>query len=123
MIREILPVRQNEGEPFRRWFTDDYWDLYVWFNDKKKIVGFQLCYGKPDDEHALTWLTEGKFIHTRVSDSSPGRYGPTMEAPILVADGLFDFSGSIVFSATRGVDGGSGSVVSSIVPGSDVTAG
>ena len=89
-MREIKPVRQNEGEDFRRWFTDDYWDLYVWIDEKDDISGFQLCYGKPDSEHALTWGRDGKFTHTRISGPGDLHAGNIM-SPILVTDGFFDY--------------------------------
>ena len=89
MIREISRVKQVRGEARRRWFTDEYWDLYVWIDAGKSPIGFQLCYGKPDNEHALTWFDDKKPVHTRVSASKPGGRHSTM-TPILVADGYFD---------------------------------
>lgn len=56
MLREIKKVRQNPGEDKRRWFTDDYWDLYVWQSPKQEITGVQLAYGKPFSETAFTWI-------------------------------------------------------------------
>ena len=88
MLREIKPVKQNPDEGFRRWFTDEYWDLYVWTDEDEEITGLQLCYGKPNDEHALTWFRDRKFIHTKISSSRP--FAGNVMSPILVADGLFD---------------------------------
>ncbi len=48
MLRELKQVRQHKGEPRRRWFNDDYFDLIVWFSEKDSISGFQLCCDKEE---------------------------------------------------------------------------
>jgi len=58
MLTEIRNARQVEGEGFRRWFTDDYFDLIVWYGDQNAMIGFQLCYDKQGKERALTWTVE-----------------------------------------------------------------
>jgi hypothetical protein len=91
MLAEIRHVKQERGKDRRRWFTDDYWDLYVWVNAAGEFSGFQLCYGKPDAERALTWMEGQSPAHTGVSEASPGRAGAmNLEASILVADGTMD---------------------------------
>ena len=45
-MKLLKNVRQIEGEPFRRWYADDYFDLFIWFDDNDKVTGFQLCYDK-----------------------------------------------------------------------------
>lgn len=89
MLREIANVRQVEGEPRRRWFSDEQLDLVVWENPDREIIGFQLCYGKVRNEHALTWMAGLGFSHNQVEDgeSRPGRYKAT---PVLVEDGTFN---------------------------------
>jgi hypothetical protein len=88
MLREIANVRQVEGEPRRRWFTDDQFDLVLW-GDGSDIVGFQLCYDKQEGERALTWKESAGFSHSAVDggEDRPGRYKAT---PILTGDGGFD---------------------------------
>ena len=49
------PIRPVEGDFDRCWITDDYFDLFVWYHADCTIHGFQLCYGKPTNERALTW--------------------------------------------------------------------
>jgi len=88
MLREITGVRQIEGEPHRRWFTDDLLDLIVW-DAESDIVGFQLCYDKTHAERAVTWKAGSGFNHNAV-DSGEGRAGRYKGSPILVADGGFD---------------------------------
>ncbi|MCH7756306.1 hypothetical protein IH970_14450 [candidate division KSB1 bacterium] len=45
MLKEIQTARQIEGEPKRRWFSNRFFDLIVWFKkNDNEITGFQLCY-------------------------------------------------------------------------------
>ena len=86
MLAEVEDVRQSEEESDRRWFSDDYFDLFVW-EDEEGITGFQLCYDKMMDERALTWRRGGIVTHHGV-DSGTGPHN--MRTPILVADGPVD---------------------------------
>lgn len=90
MLYEIRNIRQNEGEPRRRWFIDDYFDLVVWLNNDEEIQGFQLCYNKAKNQHALTWHKESGYMHNRV-DSGEDKPGKPKGIPILVTDGFFDY--------------------------------
>jgi hypothetical protein len=88
MLTEIQNARQVAGEGVRRWFTDDYFDLIVWYGDEKHPIGFQLCYDKAGRERALTWTRDHGFQHDRVdAGETPGHAKMT---PIIVADGAFD---------------------------------
>jgi len=88
MLTEIHNARQVEGEGFRRWFTDDYFDLIVWYGDQGDMLGFQLCYDKLGKERALTWTHEHGFQHNRIDAGEvPG--SPKM-TPIVVSDGAFN---------------------------------
>jgi len=89
MLREFPKVRQIPNEGFRRWFTDDDFDLYIWYADRtaKSITGFQLCYQKKNKQKALTWNRGKGFLHTAIDD---GESTPLKNrTPILVADGTF----------------------------------
>lgn len=88
MLRELSHIRQALGEPRRRWFADDYFDLIVWVGNGGECIGFQLCYDKSGDEHALTWHQENGFRHHRVDSGELQR--PYKATPILVADGVVD---------------------------------
>jgi hypothetical protein len=90
MLQEIPNVRQFPDDPERRWFSDDYFDLIVWFGKARAIIGFQICYNKPKDEHALTWYKDSGYIHNRIDDGE--RPGSPKGSPILVQDGMFDNS-------------------------------
>ncbi len=87
MLSEIDNPRQVIGEGRRRWFTDNEFDLIVWYGNEERPVGFQLCYDKQDNERALTWTRAHGFQHDRVDTGEiPGRAKMT---PIIVADGVF----------------------------------
>lgn len=89
MLREIANVRQVEGEPWRRWFSDERLDLVVWEDPGQGVIGFQLCYDKQRDEHALTWMAGLGFSHGQV-DSGEDRPGRCKGTPIVVSEGTFN---------------------------------
>ncbi|MDP2240587.1 MAG: hypothetical protein Q8K18_10570 [Burkholderiales bacterium] len=51
-------------------------------------MAFQLAYGKYRDEHAIRWEARRGYTHHRVDDGESGAL--SNDAPILVADGVFD---------------------------------
>ena len=71
---ELKPVRQLEGEMWRRWFDDDegFFDLIAWIDESGQVSGFQLGYDISGQERAITWLG-GEFSHRSVDsgDDSP----------------------------------------------------
>ncbi len=89
MLYEIKHVKQDQDNLRKRWFTDSYFDLFVWYKkDTNRIEAFQLSYDKSYNERALTWKRKGGFMHTRVDD---GETNPVSQmSPILVSDGIFD---------------------------------
>ena len=88
MLYEIRKVKQIEGQDFRRWFTDDYFDLFVWYDENNTISSFQLSYDKGYKERAVTWTKKGGIVHTGVDD---GEDDPTASrTPMLETDGNFD---------------------------------
>jgi hypothetical protein len=87
MLVEIRNARQIPGEGFRRWFTDEYFDLIVWYDDRTKLVGFQLCYDKDGRERAVTWTREHGFQHNRIDAGEVT--GHAKMTPIVMADGIF----------------------------------
>ena len=71
----------------RRWISDDYFDLIVWYESDGRLHGFQLCYDKPHRARALTWTWRGGFVHSCIDS---GEQKPTANrSPILVPDGSF----------------------------------
>jgi hypothetical protein len=109
VLVEYRNVRQIRGEGHRRWFSDDYFDLIVWYDSPRRsrshITGFQLCYDRSGYERALTWTRNHGYSHEKVDTGESGP-GGLKSTPILVADGHFD-SGPIVErfrEASKGID-------------------
>jgi hypothetical protein len=81
------PIRPVARDLDRRWISDEYFDLIVWYESQDQIHGFQLCYDKPHHERALTWTRARGYTHTAIDS---GESKPTANrTPILVADGVF----------------------------------
>jgi hypothetical protein len=109
VLVEYRNVRQIRGEGFRRWFSDDYFDLIVWYEGfprrRTGITGFQLCYDRNGYERALTWTRDHGYSHERV-DTGEVAGGYLKQTPILVADGVFE-SGQVAKrfrEASKGID-------------------
>jgi hypothetical protein len=81
------PKKPVRGDYDRRWLSDDFFDLIIWYRADDTIYGFQLCYDKPYWERALTWMSDRGFSHRQV-DSGEHVYPPN-QTPILVPDGSF----------------------------------
>lgn len=88
-LREIVNARQIPGEPERRWFTSPDMDLIVWGAEGDGVTGFELCYDKQQNEHAILWSSRKGFSHLAVDDGE-GRPGKPKGSPLLLADGRFD---------------------------------
>jgi len=87
MLTEIHDARQVPGEGPRRWFSDDYFDLVVWY-EGSDVAGFQLTYDLGHEPRALTWERGKGYAHTGVDDGeNPGHI---KRSPILVPDGALD---------------------------------
>jgi hypothetical protein len=106
MLVEIRNTRQIEGEGFRRWFTDEYFDLIVWYDEGRVLLGFQLCYDKEDRERALTWTRAHGFQHSRIDAGEiPGHAKMT---PVIMTDGAFsrDTVAERFHAESGGIDAG-----------------
>ena len=70
MLREILGVSQSQEEPHieRRWFHDEYFDLFVRQESNGRVLSFELCYGTPGSERALVWEDDAGYFHDGVED-------------------------------------------------------
>jgi hypothetical protein len=71
MMREIEGVVQGEPATRRRWFHDEYFDLFVWQNSANEIESFQLCYGIDSSERALEWRKNRGFFHDGAKVAAP----------------------------------------------------
>jgi len=66
MLREIRGVEQRNLKRLRRWFQDDYFDLFLWQNRLGAIVEFQLCYRRDTPtERVLDWRRGRGFLHLK----------------------------------------------------------
>ena len=88
MLNEIKDVTQYESGKHRRWFQDDFFDLYTWETYSGDMLGFQLCYAKLGKERALRWSNESGYRHEGV-DAPEEKPGRAMSA-MFIADGVFD---------------------------------
>ena len=88
MLSEVTNLTQHDVGTHRRWFHDEFFDLYVWENVAGELQGFQLCYAKADQQRALRWSQERGYNHEGV-DSPEDKPGRAMSA-IFIADGVFD---------------------------------
>ena len=78
MLREIEGVA-DEPRTRRRWFHDDYFDLFVWQTENGDITLFQLCYGIAPGEKALVWHRAGGFFQDGAEPDSRAADGDVAE--------------------------------------------
>src|SRR5262245_45563609 len=78
MMREIEGVAE-EPRTRRRWFHDEFFDLFVWETETGDVTLFQLCYGSGKNEQALVWHRDAGLFHdgaepraTSVADARSG---------------------------------------------------
>ena len=85
MIKELKNVRQYVGEPKRRWFQGENFDLIVWQSLEDGISGFQLCY-KNTLEHSITWRKDVDTVEYHVVDDGNSTFS-FKKSPILKENG------------------------------------
>ena len=85
MLREISAVLQDQPGLLRRWFQDDYFDLFVWLTPDHVLRAFQLAYQRTLDERVLEWSRESGFVHSRVDSGE--QLPNSNRTPLLVAGG------------------------------------
>src|SRR6185436_13835548 len=84
MLREISAVLQDQPGLLRRWFQDDYFDLFVWLTPNRLLRAFQLAYERARDERVLEWSGDSGFVHSRVDS---GEQLPNSNRTPLLVDG------------------------------------
>ena len=87
MLREISAVRQDRADLRRRWFQDDYFDLFVWLAPDGSIAAFQLAYDRGPKERALSWDRDGGYLHRRVDSGEASAFQKM--TPLLTGAGRF----------------------------------
>ena len=66
MLREIRGLEQRNLRRVKRWFQDDYFDVFVWQDRLGAILEFQLCYRRDTrDERVLDWRRGRGFQHLK----------------------------------------------------------
>jgi hypothetical protein len=66
MLREIRGIDQRNLQRRKRWFQDDYFDLFLWQDAAGAIVEFQLCYRRDTrNERVLEWRRGRGFQHLK----------------------------------------------------------
>lgn len=70
MLEEVMAAKPFDGRLRQRWFTDEDFDLTIWFDGGNQVHGFQLCYEKraAPFESALTWRADTGFDLSQVHD-------------------------------------------------------
>ncbi len=62
-MHEILGMTQDTRSAPRRWFHDDYFDLFVRQDEQGEVTEMDLCFGIGASERALVWRSElGYFL-------------------------------------------------------------
>ena len=100
VLREILDVLQDDPSSQKRWFHDDYFDLFV-RQTGGELAGFELCYGIDSNEQALVWsrgqgyfhdgeMSDGEFIGARLASGDPLEADPIIARFERAAAGLPD---------------------------------
>jgi hypothetical protein len=92
-LREVSIVEQRDPALRRRWFENDYFDLFTWQDAAGAAVRFELYYDVERNERALVWSRSGGTYHDGVDHGDASGGHP--QTPILVAGGKFD-SGTVV---------------------------
>jgi len=87
MLREILSVRQDNPLLRRRWYQDDFFDLYTWHEAGGRLTAFQLCYDVRRRQRVLAWKQGQGFSHARIDDGGGAR--PFAMSPVFAAAGRF----------------------------------
>jgi len=89
VLREIHRVAQRSLERRKRWFQDEYFDLYIWQNNAHEVLELQLCYARgTGKERALTWRRGAGFDHAHVEEGRQDN-GVVPGAPLLRSGGRF----------------------------------
>ena len=88
-LREIKLSRQDDAGVVKRWFENEFFDLFLWSRDDQ-LFHMQLCYGKPMHEHAVSWREGHGYFHDGVLSNPAGDV--VAKSSILEAGGSFDFT-------------------------------
>ncbi|OQW91002.1 MAG: hypothetical protein BWK79_18070 [Beggiatoa sp. IS2] len=86
MMKELY-LTQQELPHHKRWFQDNYFDLFIWQDKQGNIVNFQLCYDRLGKERVIQWDSERGFGHHSVDD---GESAPNKNmTPVFIGQEIF----------------------------------
>ena len=88
-LREIKVSRQDDAGIEKRWFENEFFDLFLWLRGEQ-CFHLQLCYGKPRHERAVSWREGHGYFHDGVLSNPAGDV--VAKSSILEAGGDFDFT-------------------------------
>lgn len=60
------PIRHFNNDLDKRWMTDDYFDLVVWYDGVGDVYGLELGYDKLGLERVLRWRRGQGYLHAQV---------------------------------------------------------
>ena len=88
----------------KRWFQDDYFDLFTWQSEQGDVVVFQLCYDRLGKERVIVWDEEQGFAHHCVDD---GEASPNKNmTPVFLSMAKFSYEEVVTpfIQASQGID-------------------
>ena len=89
MLREIRGVQQRRPGERRRWFQDDFFDLYYLEAADGELHWFQLCYARDTwRERVLEWRRGRGFQHLKVKQPL---FAADRESGTLAPDGILPY--------------------------------
>jgi len=92
MLREIRGVDQRNPRRVKRWFQDDYFDLFLWQGQAGEILEFQLCYRRDTrNERVLEWRRGRGFQHLKPESLRDGDSFCEDDTWALRVDGLMPY--------------------------------
>lgn len=87
MLREIRGVVQRDLARRKRWFQDDFFDLYFWQDPGGEVLEMQLCYDRTGRERALVWKRGAGTTHAQVDTGETT--ASRRDTPLLQRGGKF----------------------------------
>jgi hypothetical protein len=89
MFREIRGVQQRAATGRKRWFQDEFFDLFITQNFIGKPQWFQLCYLRDTPwERVLEWKRGRGFQHFKLKQPFHSR---SAESNVLIYDGVMPY--------------------------------
>lgn len=81
MLRQVSAAADDQSA----WYTDAFFDLFVWWDEQGEILSFQLTYDKAKTERCLIWKRDEGSTHMQIDDGEVA--GRHKASPIMVQDG------------------------------------